>query len=95
MSQLKFSLKIWNNILIGGGTGSLGPSLGYALAQDLKKRSRAEKIRPVMPILPSHAEIMPVTEKNLIITDFLVKFCFSSKIKILRTKIWLRPKLGF
>jgi len=28
---------------------------GYALAQDLKKLSLAEKIRPVMPVLPSHA----------------------------------------
>jgi len=38
MSQLKFSLKIWNNILIGGRTqGPMGPSPGYALAQDLKK----------------------------------------------------------
>jgi len=39
---------------------------GYALAQDLKKRFLTEKIRPVMS----------VTEKNLIITCFLVKFCF-------------------
>jgi len=29
-----------------------------------------------MPILPSHIGIMPVTEKTLIITGFLVKFCF-------------------
>jgi len=49
---------------------------GYALAQDLKKRSLTEKIRPVMPILLSHAGIMSVTEKTLIITDFQVKFCF-------------------
>jgi len=45
---------------------------GYALAQDLKKRSLTEKIRPVMPVFP----VMPITEKNLIITCFLVKFCF-------------------
>jgi len=38
--------------LIGGGGG--GPP-GYALVQDLKKRSLTEKIRPVMPVLPSHA----------------------------------------
>jgi len=30
---------------------------GYALAQDLKKLSLTEKIRPVMPVLPSHAGI--------------------------------------
>jgi len=40
MSQLKFSLKIWNNIVIGGG---LGPCPGYTLAQDLKKRFLTEK----------------------------------------------------
>jgi len=51
--------------------GTLGPFPDYALAQDLKKRSLTEKISPVMPILPSHAGIMPVTEKNLIITSFL------------------------
>jgi len=50
MSQLKFSLKIRNNILIGGG----GPP-GCALAQSLKKRSLTEKIRPVMPIVSSDA----------------------------------------
>jgi len=31
-----------------------GPGLpGYALAQDLKKLTPTEKIRPVMPVLPS------------------------------------------
>jgi len=40
----------------------LGSPLGYALAQDLKKRSLTEKIRPVMLVLPSHAGIMLVTE---------------------------------
>jgi len=49
-------------------------------AQDLKRRSLTEKIRPVMPILPSHAEIMPVAKKNLIITGVLVKFCFIQKL---------------
>jgi len=39
-----------NNILIGWGPGPPG----YALAQDLKKRYLTEKIRPVMPVLPSH-----------------------------------------
>jgi len=50
-----------------------------------------------MPILPSYSGIMPVTEKTLIFTGFLVKFCFiqnqdltnwnlaSSKIRILRS----------
>jgi len=38
--------------LIEGETGLLGPCPGYALAQDLKKRSLTETIRPVMPILP-------------------------------------------
>jgi len=31
MPQLKFGLKIWNNISIGEGPGPLGPSPGYAL----------------------------------------------------------------
>jgi len=57
-------------------TGPLCPPPGYALAQDLKRRSLTEKIKPVMSILPSYAGIMPVTEKTLIITSFLVKFCF-------------------
>jgi len=34
------------------------------LTQNLKKRSLTEKIRPVMSVLPSHAGIMPVTEKK-------------------------------
>jgi len=42
--------------------------------QRTQKRSLTEKIRPVMPIFPSHAGIMPVTEKTLIITGFLIKF---------------------
>jgi len=54
--------------LIGGEAGPLG----YALAQDLKERFLTEKIWPVMPVLP----VIPVTEKNMIITYFLVKFCF-------------------
>jgi len=63
--------------LIGGRTGPLDPAPpGYALSQDLKKRSLTKKIWPVMLILPSHARIMPVTEKTLIIFGFLVKFCF-------------------
>jgi len=57
------------------GTPPLGPYPGYALAQDIKKRSLTEKIRPVMPLLPTYAGIMPVTEKTLNITGFLVKFC--------------------
>jgi len=48
---------------------------GYALAQDHKKRSLTEKIRPVMPVLPSHAGNRK--KKKLIITCFLVKFCFT------------------
>jgi len=47
-----------------GGAGPSGLLLGYALAQDLKKCSLTEKTGPVMPVLPSHAEIMPVSEKN-------------------------------
>jgi len=42
------------------------------ITQDLKKRFLTEKIKPVSRFCP----IMPVTEKNLFITDFLVKFCF-------------------
>jgi len=65
------------DILIGVGfRARWAHPLGYDLAQDLKKRFLTEKIRPAMPVLPSHAGIMPVTEKNLIITDFLVRFCF-------------------
>jgi len=33
---------------VGGGAP------GYALAQDLKKRSLTKKIRQVMPVFPSH-----------------------------------------
>jgi len=40
------------------------------LTQDLKKRSLTEKIRPVMPVLPSHAGIMPVTEKTCLLPAF-------------------------
>jgi len=62
------------------------------LTQDLKKRSLAEKIKPVMPVLPSHAGIMPITEKKpAYITGFLSSFA-SSKIRILRSEIWLRTK---
>jgi len=44
MSQLKFSLKIWNKSLIGGR----GPRLpGYALAQVSKNFPWQKKIRPV------------------------------------------------
>jgi len=43
MSQLKFSLKIWNNILNGVGPRPLDSPPGYALAQDLKKRFLKEK----------------------------------------------------
>jgi len=90
ISQLKFSLKIWNNILIEWGPGPPG----YALAQDLKKLALTEKIGPAMPVLPSQPKNR---KKNLIITCFLVKFCFiqnkdfknwnlvSSKIRILRS----------
>jgi len=46
------------------------------LTQILKKHFFTEKIRSVMPVLPSRAGIMPVTEKDLLITGFLVKFCF-------------------
>jgi len=31
MSQLKFSLKIWKNIMFGGRTCPLGPPPDYAL----------------------------------------------------------------
>jgi len=41
------------------------------LTQDLKNVSLQKKIRPVMPALSSHAGIMPVTEKNLLITGFI------------------------
>jgi len=34
-----------------------------------------KKISPVILVLPSHAGIMPVTEKTLLITCFLVRFC--------------------
>jgi len=39
-----------------------------------------------MPVLPSHAGIMPVIKRNLIIIGFLVKFA-SSEIRILRIEI--------
>jgi len=56
--------------LIERGTGSLGPFPGYAHAQDIKKRSLTEKIRPVVPILPSRAGIMPVTKKTWLLPAF-------------------------
>jgi len=34
------------------------------LTQDLKTHFLTEKIRPVIPVLTSHAGIMPVTEKK-------------------------------
>jgi len=49
------------------------------LTQDLKKCSlNRKKTRLVIPVLTSHARIMPVTEKKkkMLITGFLVKFCF-------------------
>jgi len=46
------------------------------LTHDVKKRFLTEKIRPVIPVLLSRAGIMPVAEINLLITGFLVKFCF-------------------
>jgi len=59
------------------------------LTQNLKKRSLTEKIRPmmpVMPVLPSHAEIMLVTEKNCLLPAFWSSFA-SFKIRILRSEI--------
>jgi len=55
---------------------------GYVLAQDLKKRSLTEKIRSDMPVLPSHAGVMPVTEKKL---DYY----------LLSSPVLLHPKLEF
>jgi len=48
---------------------------GYALTQNLKKRFLTEKIRPVMPVLPSHAgnQIKP---DYYLLSTVLVKFCF-------------------
>jgi len=43
MSQLKFSLKSWKNILIEGRRAPWAHSLAYTLAQDLKKRYLTEK----------------------------------------------------
>jgi len=51
--------------LIGWGAGPLG----YALAQDRKKLSLTEKIRPVMPVLPSHAGNR---KKNLLSSQVLL-----------------------
>jgi len=57
---------------MGGGSEPPRPTPGYALAQDLKKRS-----------LASYAGgIMLVTEKNLINTGFLVKFCFIQNLDL-------------
>jgi len=47
------------------------------LAQDFKKkRSLTEKIRQLCQLCPVMPELLLVTEKNLLITGFLVKFCF-------------------
>jgi len=66
-----------------------------ALTQDLNKRFLTKKIRPVMPILPSHAGIMPVTEKNPDYYWLSSQVLLHPKFRILKTEIWLRPKLGF
>jgi len=41
MSQLKFSLKIWNNISIGGRVEPLGPPPGHALVYESENRSKS------------------------------------------------------
>jgi len=64
MLQLKFSLKCWSNIF-DWGRG--------ALATPLPKTSKNvpwQKIRPVMSVLLSHARIMPVMEKNWLLSAF-------------------------
>jgi len=69
--------------LIGGGEdGPLGPSPGYALAQDLKKRSLTEKISPVMPILPQSFRNYGGNQKN---PDYYW----------LSSQVLLHPKLKF
>jgi len=70
MSQLKFSLKISNNILIGG-SGPPGPTPWLrSCLRPQKMFPDRKKIRQVMPVLPSHAGIMPLTEKNLLSPAF-------------------------
>jgi len=49
------------------------------IAQDLKIYSPTEKIRPVMPVLPSHAGII-LEPKNMLFTSILLKFCFIPKL---------------
>jgi len=51
------------------------------LTQDLKKRSLIEKIKLVMPVLPSHAGIVQVTEKK-------------PAYYLLSSQVLLHPKLG-
>jgi len=46
--------------------------LGFALAQDLKKRSLTEKNRPVMPVLPSHVGNRKKTDYYLLSSQVLL-----------------------
>jgi len=91
MSRLKFSLKIWNNILIRGAWAPLGPPPGYALAQDLKKRSLTEKISPIILVLPSHASNRKKPDYYWLSSQVLLH----PKLRILRTEIWFCPKFEF
>jgi len=63
MRQLKFSLKIWNNILIGEGPGLLGPLPGYAL--DKKNDPRPDLGRPELPIGEATLLGAPFTVNNV------------------------------
>jgi len=64
MYQLKFSLKSETTFWLDGD-GLPGPMPWLRPCLRPQKSSLTEKIRPVMPILPSYAGIMPETEKTL------------------------------
>jgi len=51
---------------------------------NIKKRSLAEKIRPVMPVCPVMPKLCRQPKKSSFITGFLVKSFASSKIRILK-----------
>jgi len=61
------------------------------LTQDLKKLPLQKKLGQLCWI----CRVMPVTEKKPCLLQTVLSSFASSKIRILRSEIWLRPKLGF
>jgi len=91
IDKLNIVRNIWNMFLITVKAVLFLTKIDKsAMFTVLNKRSLSEIIRPVMLVWPSHAETMPVTEKKNCLLP-----ASNSKIRILRSEIWLCPKLGF